>query len=135
MYLGEMQAERDHNLESEVSWPGTYRGRNGRDARQGGFMSFTMKVKPGPLVLQASYWGDDRREYDILIDGEKLTTVTHKTAPKPGVFFDEEYPVPERFTAGKSQVLIRLQPGERSTGMIFGVRLFTAAPSTTKVEA
>ncbi|ESQ86529.1 hypothetical protein ABAC460_23290 [Asticcacaulis sp. AC460] len=133
MYLGEMQAERDHNLESDVSWPGTYRGRNGRDARQGGFMSFTMKVKPGPLVLQASYWGDDRREYDILIDGEKLTTVTHKAAPKPGVFFDEEYPVPERFTAGKSQVLIRLQPGERSTGMIFGMRLFTAAP--LKVEA
>ncbi|MDC7677396.1 glycoside hydrolase family 127 protein [Asticcacaulis machinosus] len=128
MHLGEMQPERDHNLESDVSWPGSYRGRYGRDARQGGFMQFTMKVRPDvPLILQASYWGDDRRQYDILIDGEKLTTVTHATAPKPGEFFDEQYPVPERFTKGKSQVLIRLQPsGGRSTGMVFGMLLFTA---------
>jgi len=133
MHLGEMQAERDHNLESDVSWPGTYRGRNGRDARSGGFMSFTMKVRPGPLIMQASYWGDDRCEFDILIDGEKMTTVTHKTAVKPGEFFAEQYPVPEALTRGKTQVTVKLQPTEgRSTGMVFGVLLFTAAPSDAK---
>ena len=132
MHLGEMQAERDHNLESDVSWPGTYRGRNGRDARSGGFMLFRMNVKPGPLVMQASYWGDDRCEFDILIDGEKLTTVSHKTPLKPGEFFDEQYPVPEALTRGKTSVIVKLVPKEgRSTGMVFGVLLFTAAPSTT----
>lgn len=136
MYLGEMQAERDHDLQSDVSWPGTYRGRNGRDARQGGYMSFIMKVsrdsKPaGPLELQATYWGDDRCGFDILIDGQKLTSVVHEKAPHPGQFFDETYPVPESFTTGKSQVLIKLQPQEnRSTGMIFGLRLFTAGPAS-----
>ncbi|ESQ91150.1 glycoside hydrolase family 127 protein [Asticcacaulis benevestitus] len=131
MHLGEMQAERDHNLESDVSWPGTYRGRNGRDARSGGFMSFKMNVKPGPLVMQASYWGDDRCEFDILIDGETLTTVSHKTPVKPGEFFDEAYPVPEALTRGKTTVTVKFVPKEgRSTGMIFGVLLFTAAPST-----
>ncbi len=132
MHLGEMQAERDHNLESDVSWPGTYRGRNGRDARSGGFMSFKMSTKSGPLIMQATYWGDDKRDFDILIDGVKLTSVSHKS-PKPGEFFDETYPVPEEFTKGKSSILVKLKPHEgRSTGMIFGVLLFTATPSNLK---
>jgi DUF1680 family protein len=133
MHLGEMQAERDHNLESDVSWPGTYRGRNGRDARSGGFMSFTMTVKPGPLVMQATYWGDDKCAFDILIDGQKMTTVSHKTPVKPGEFFDEQYPVPEALTQGKTSVTVKFVPVEgRSTGMVFGVLLFTAAPSDVK---
>jgi hypothetical protein len=132
MHLGEMQAERDHNLDSDVSWPGTYRGRNGRDARSGGFMSFTLKVKPGPLVMQATYWGDDRCEFDILIDGQKMTTVSHKS-PRPGAFFDEQYPVPEALTQGKTSVTVKLVPHEgRSTAMVFGVLLFTAVPSDVK---
>lgn len=132
MYLGEMQAERDHDLQADVSWPGTYRGRNGREARQGGYMSFKLKVardglKPSPLVLQATYWGDDKCDYDILIDGQKVTTVSHN-APHPGVFYDEEYAIPETATKGKTEVTLRLQPRQLrgGTGMIFGFRLFTA---------
>jgi DUF1680 family protein len=132
MHLGEMQAERDHGLESDVSWPGTYRGRNGRDARSGGFMSFKMKVKPGPLVMQATYWGDDRCDFDILIDGQLLTTVSHKTPVKPGAFFDEQYPVPEALTTGKTEVIVKLVPKEgRSTAMVFDILLFTSAPAGT----
>ncbi len=135
MYLGEMQAERDHDLQSDVSWPGTYRGRNGRDARQGGFMEFHMKatkdgVSPGPLTLQATYWGDDRCGFDILIDGQKAVTVSHPKALHPGAFFDEDYALPPALTAGKTSLVVRLQPHENSsTGMIFGLRLFTAAPA------
>lgn len=133
MHLGEMQPERDHNLESDVSWPGTYRGRNGRDARQGGFMQFTMKVRQtpgldaGPLQLQATYWGSDKRAFDVLIDGQKAVSVAHTEAPRPGAFFDEVYDIPEDLTKGKEAVTVRLQPTNgRSTGMIFGLRLFTA---------
>jgi hypothetical protein len=62
-----------------------------------------------------------------------MTTVSHKTPLKPGEFFDETYPVPEALTAGKSKVTVRLVPVEgRSTGMVFGVLLFTAAPSDMK---
>jgi uncharacterized protein len=133
MHLGEMQPERDHNLEADVSWPGTYRGRNGRDARQGGFMQFTMKVRKtsgidaGPLQLQATYWGSDKRSFDVLIDGQKAVSVAHTEAPRPGEFFDEVYDIPETLTKGKETVTVRLQPTNgRSTGMIFGLRLFTA---------
>jgi hypothetical protein len=128
MHLGEMQPERDHNLTSDISYPVVYRGRNGRDARSGGFFQFAMKVKPGPLVLEATYWGDERkRAFDILIDGQKIAT-QELEAIKPGQFIDIDYPVPEALTRGKASVIVRFQPHTgHSAGPVFGVRLFTPA--------
>jgi uncharacterized protein len=132
MHLGEMQPERDHSLTSDISYPVVYRGRNGRDARTGGFFQFSMAVKPGPLVLEASYWGDERkRAFDILIDGQKIAT-QELEAIRPGEFIDIDYPVPEALTRGKKSVMVRFQPHSGHTaGPVFGVRLFTPkAPST-----
>jgi len=128
MHLGEMQPERDHGLTSDISYPVVYRGRNGRDARTGGFFQFNMKVKPGPLVLEATYWGDERkRAFDILVDGQKIAT-QELEALKPGQFIDVDYPVPEALTRGKASVTIRFQPHTGHTaGPVFGVRLFTPA--------
>lgn len=125
MHLGEMQAERDHNLESEISYPVVYRGRNGRDARTGGFFSFDFEVAPGPLKLQASYWGEERaREFYILIDGEKVATQT-LDFDKPGKFFDVVYDIPESVTKGKKKVNVRFEPKKGNTaGPVFGVLLF-----------
>ncbi len=130
MHLGEMQPERDHKLTSDISYPVVYRGKKGRDARSGGFFEFDMAVKPGPLILQATYWGSEgNRTFDILIDGQKLTTVT-LNRDKPGEFFDAEYPVPEAMTRGKQTIRLRLVPKERSTvGPVFGMRLFSAKPA------
>ena len=131
MHLGEMQPERDHNLTSEISYPVAYRNRNGRDARSGGFFEFDMKVRPGPLILQATYWGEERkRQFDILVDGVKIAT-QQLQADHPGKFFDVEYPVPEALTQGKTKVRVRFAPPERNTaGPVFGVRLFTAQPAS-----
>jgi DUF1680 family protein len=132
MHLGEMQPERDHNLTSEISYPVSYRGRNGRDARSGGYFEFTMKTKPGPLVLQASYWGSERaRDFDILVDNVKLAT-QHLDNDQPGKFFDVEYPLPPALTKGKGSVKVKFVPHDRSSaGPVFGVRLFTAKPGAT----
>lgn len=132
MHLGEMQPERDHNLTSELSWPVAYRGRNGRDARSGGFFEFEMKTKPGPLILQATYWGDERgRDFDILIDNVKVATQRLEN-DRPGKFFDVEYPLAEALTKGKAKVKVRFVPHERNTaGPVFGVQIFTAKPATT----
>jgi uncharacterized protein len=134
MHLGEMQPERDHNLTSEISYPVAYRNRNGRDARSGGFFEFDMKVRPGPLILQATYWGEERkRQFDILVDGVKIAT-QQLQADHPGKFFDVEYPVPEALTQGKTKVRVRFTPPERNTaGPVFGVRLFTAQPASKPV--
>jgi DUF1680 family protein len=132
MHLGEMQPERDHNLTSELSYPVAYRNRNGRDARSGGFFEFDMKVRPGPLILQATYWGEERsRDFDILVDNVKVAT-QHLEADRPGKFFDVEYPLSETLTQGKTKVRVRFAPRDRSTaGPVFGVQLFTAKPAST----
>jgi DUF1680 family protein len=128
MHLGEMQAERDHALDAKLSYPVVYRGRNGRDARAGGYFEFTLKTRPGPLVLQATYWGEERnRRFRILVDGVLIAT-ERLEANRPGEFFEQDYPIPAAVTEGKQAVRVRFEPEERvSAGPVFGVRLFTAA--------
>ncbi|MGW8136271.1 beta-L-arabinofuranosidase domain-containing protein [Sphingomonas zeae] len=132
MHLGEMQPERDHGLTSDISYPVSYRGRQGRDARSGGYFEFTMAVRPGPMILQGTYWGEERaRDFDILVDNVKVAT-QHLENDKPGAFFDVEYPLPPALTTGKKSVRVRIVPHDRSTaGPIFGMRLFAAKAGAT----
>jgi len=133
VHLGEMQPEHDHGLTSDQSWPVSYRNRNGRDARSGGFFEFTMKAKPGPLILQATYWGEERgRDFDILVDNVKVAT-QHLGGDTPAKFIDIEYPLPLALTDKKTELKVRFVPHDRSSaGPVFGVVLFSAKPGTTK---
>ena len=128
MHLGEMQPERDHGLISDNSYPVTYRGRHGRDARSYGYFACRMRVRPGPLVLRASYWGEERnKHFDILIDGTRIATQQLDGA-RPGEFFDVDYPIPPELTNGKDQVTVRFQPTtERDRcGPVFGIWMLSA---------
>jgi hypothetical protein len=128
MHLGEMQPERDHQLESDISNPVTYRGRNGRDARTGGYFSFRMKAAPGPLVLQATYWGEERnRDFHISIDGVRVARVQLQGEDQ-GVFIERAYPLPEQLTRGKDSLLVRFEPEPgHSAGPVFGCLLYRDA--------
>jgi DUF1680 family protein len=132
MHLGEMQPERDHKLTSEISYPVSYRGLNGRDARSGGFFEFDLKVEPG-VTLQATYWGDERqREFEILLDGQKLAS-QRLNLDQPGKFFEVQYPVPDAWVSGKKTVRVKFVPLPRNTaGPVFGVRLFRNKPAQSK---
>lgn len=127
MPLGDTKGEREHALVSQESWPDRYRGHQGREARTGGFFEFTLAVIPGPLTLQATYWGNERdRTFDISIDGIPLST-QRLDADRPGKFFDVRYPVPESLTAGKRTIRVRFEPKNGGTaGPVFGIRLFAA---------
>jgi hypothetical protein len=132
MHLGEMQPERDHNLSSDISYPVAYRGRNGRDARTGGFFAFEMKVRPDvPLTLEATYWGEERnRDFYISVDG---TRIAHETLDgrAPGTFVDRDYPIPPELTKGKTKVMVRFDPEPGHTaGPVFGCRIYTPASKT-----
>ena len=138
MHLGEMQAEHDHNLQSDISWPVVYRARNGRDARNGGYFSFDFKVTrdgkdAGPLILQATYWGsENNRIFDIMVDGTVIAT-ERLSGRQPGAWIDVDYPVPEALTKAKQKVTVRFQPKEgKSAGPVFGVKLFTATAASSK---
>ncbi|MFS0774022.1 beta-L-arabinofuranosidase domain-containing protein [Sphingomonas sp. 1P08PE] len=133
MHFGEMQPERDHDLESEQSWPVSYRGRNGRDVRSGGYMAFTLKTRQGPLILQATYWGEDRnRGFDILVDDVKVASEQLK-GETPGKFVDVDYALPLALTRGKAALRIRIVPHDGQTaGPVFGARLLAAKAGETR---
>jgi hypothetical protein len=131
MNLGEMQPERDHSLTAKNSYAVTYRGRHGRDARTFGFFEYKAKVRPGPLTLQATYWGDERDKlFDILIDGKKIATQA-LTGSNPGDFFTIDYAIPAELTEHRDEVTVRFEPSNDHSrcGPVFGIRIFTPATS------
>jgi len=125
MHLGEMQPERDHELRSDISYPVSYRGKNGRDARTGGFFEFKSKVVDEPLTLQATYWGQERKRlFHILIDGTRIASET-LGYNKMGEFIERDYPIPQELLKGKSTVTVRFEPEKGHTaGPVFGVLIF-----------
>jgi hypothetical protein len=127
MRLGDEADEKAHDLKSNISYAVVYRRRKGRDARSGGFFEFTAKTKPGPLVLQATYWGGERnRRFRILIDGEAIASVRLDGEPD-GEFTVRDYPIPTALTEGKQTVRIRFDPETGFTaGPSFGVRIIGA---------
>ena len=125
MHLGEMQPERDHELRSEFSYPVSYRGKNGRDARTGGFFEFKAKVVDEPLTLKATYWGQERKRlFHILVDGTRIASET-LGYDKMGEFIERDYPIPQELLKGKSTVVVRFEPEKGHTaGPVFGVLIF-----------
>ncbi|HEX5324076.1 MAG TPA: DUF6805 domain-containing protein, partial [Capsulimonadaceae bacterium] len=122
---GNQQSEVDHHLQSQNSNTG-YFNRNWRDASQGGWFSFTMKVDPNsPLELQCAYWGSDagNRDFDILIDGTPIATQVLENN-HPGEFFEVSYDIPPALVAGKTSVTVELKakPGAMAGGL-FGCRM------------
>jgi hypothetical protein len=130
MRLGEMQPERDHAFQGERSVPNHYNDQPCRDARQGGWFSFAVKVLPDrPVALAATYWGSDEsnRVFDILVEGTRVATQTLERN-RPGAFFVETYPIPPELTRGKEKVTVRFQahPG-KTAGRVFECRIVRPA--------
>jgi hypothetical protein len=124
--IGEMQPERDHNLQSSaMSYVDEALGRTGREARPGNFFAFDMKTLPDQnCSLLLTYFGDDKdRMFDILVDGVKLTTVQWNGG-KTGKFYDFNYPIPSDMTMNKTKVTIRIEANyKKAAGRIFGCRI------------
>jgi DUF1680 family protein len=122
--MGEMQPERDHHFEGENTYPDEFKGRMMRVAREGWF-SVNMKVYKGqPMGLVVEYWGGfpGSKTFDILIDGEYLTTenISNKSE---GQFLDEIYKIPDGMTVNKTSVEVTLKAHEGNmVGPIFSVR-------------
>ncbi|OHE82809.1 MAG: hypothetical protein A2107_06295 [Verrucomicrobia bacterium GWF2_62_7] len=126
---GEQQPETDHGFKGEKTNAGEFHGRKWRDAHAGWFSYELKTLSDKPMVLVCSYWGSDggRREFDILVDGERIAT--QKLAKnKPGEFFDVEYPISNQLTAGKQRVAVRFQAHPQAiAGGVFGLRMMKSA--------
>jgi uncharacterized protein len=124
--LGDQHSEGAHGLASALSYPLTYRGRPGRDARDGGFIAFEVAVCDGPVALRLTYWGEERaRAFVIRVDGVAVAT-QRLGSDHPGRFFDVEYPLSAALTGGKARVGVRIEPEAGSAaGPVFGCRVVT----------
>ncbi len=126
---GEMQPERDHNVQGEKTEALEALGRKLRHAYDGGWFSFEMKVEPSAgNDLVCTWWGDEsgERNFDILVDGVKIASqkLLHN---QPGKFWDATYPIPSELTRNKQKVTVKLQaqPGNFAGGL-FGCRMLRA---------
>jgi hypothetical protein len=119
--LGDEDSETEHGLTSEISYPVSYRGRPGRDARTEGFFEFDVQSAPGPLILRLTYWGGERdRRFGIVVNGRRIAD--EKLLGGRGLeFVDVDYPLPEGL---EGPLRVRLQPEKGFTaGPVFGVRV------------
>lgn len=124
--IGEQQPEIDHNLRFEKSQSGSGpEGRRWRHAPDGGWFSYDLKL-PAPEVkasLYVVYWGlDQGREFDLLVDGTPLTTVSLRGGKSE--YYGVEYELPSSLVAGKETITVRFQakPGQTAGG-IFDLRV------------
>ena len=124
--LGRMQDERDHNFDGEKTYKGLFRNRHWRDARDGGWFSFEMKVMPDmPVRLVCMYWGSDGpgRDFDIIVDDSKIAS-EHLNQNHPSRFFTVMYDIPEQLTRGKNKVTVKFKAHPwRSAGGVYECRI------------
>jgi hypothetical protein len=124
--IGEMQAERDHNVEGENTGAGEFNGRKLRDARDGGWFSFEVTVPAeGDAELLVDYWGGENpaRVFDVIVNGKTIDTTTlHRDAPER--FFTRSYPLPAELLGGKTKATVKFdaKPGNYAGG-VFGIRV------------
>ena len=119
--VGNDQYEFSHNLKSENSSSGNFKGLIYRDASSEGWFSYDMAVDNTVTnYLKVKYYsGDVGRKFKIRIDGVLLADVTLED-PVPNNFYDVYYEIPENMVDGKSHVTIEFRAEKNSfAGGIF----------------
>lgn len=124
---GEQQPEADHNLQHENSETGIWKNRHLRHVAAPGWFSYELRVQPDkPILLYVLYWGHEtgRRTFDILIDGQKLTTENTVEKWNKDEFISVEYPVPAEIVKEKERVTVTFKPHPgHYAGGIFDLRI------------
>ena len=123
MRIGEMQPERDHDLQAEKNDLRDSNGQAFRTPLEGGWFEFRMKVDSScQNELVMTYWGNDRTKptFEVLVNGQHLATETLPNL-KQNQYFDETLALPIEQTKGKDDVRIRVQalPGHAAGSLSF----------------
>lgn len=121
---GEMQAERDANMQGEDTTPVRLQGRPGRRGR--GWFSFDLPADSAqPLALVVTYnqdeWQD--RTFEILVDNVRVGEQTIERRG-PLRFFDARYSVPAELVRGKQKITVKFQATQgNEIAAVYGLRL------------
>lgn len=124
--FGEMQPERDHNVQGEHTRIGEANDRTYREADEHGWFSFEMKVNQDiDNQLMFTYWGSERgrKMFDIYVEGEKIGT-QELNNNDAGKFFDVVYVIAGDKLKGKQSITVKLiaLPGKR-VGAVYAARI------------
>lgn len=124
--IDDAPSESAHNLQTRYSTNGKYMERGVRDARLGGCVSYRLKVDATqPMILRCTYWGNDNdgRRFDVLVDDVVVAT-QQLEFNDPGRFFDVEYDLPQKLTAGKTNVTVWFQAyPQKTAGGFYGCKM------------
>lgn len=126
---GDRESEREHGMETVNSHWGDRFERKWRDARDGGYMMYNMKVTDSkPLVLYIVFMSNDfgERKFDVLIDGKVLDTID-LARESDGIktrLFHRLVKIPPELVKGKTEAAIKLH-GKRGNfaGGIWELRI------------
>lgn len=119
--VGNDQYEFSHNLKSENSTSGNYKGLMFRDATSEGWFSYDMKVDNTVTnYLKVKYYsGDVGRKFKIFVDDMLLADVTLQN-PNPNNFYDVYYEIPQDMIGEKSVITVKFKAEKDSfAGGIF----------------
>lgn len=108
--VGNDQYEFSHNLKSENSTSGNFKGLMFRDASSDGWFSYDMTVdNTATNYLKVKYYsGDVGRKFKIFVDGELLADVTLEN-PNPKNFYDVYYEIPQEMIGDKIKITVKFQ--------------------------
>src|SRR5258708_8101157 len=124
---GEMQPERDFNMQGEETSTDRIMGRAARRGVK--WFSFDMPVDSShPMVLVVSYYSDEwrKRTFDVLVEGQKVGDQTIEKGG-PVHFFDAEYRIPADLVQGKQKAVVRFQATNgNEIAAVFGLRMIRA---------
>ena len=128
---GQMQTERDFNMQGENSSPAQLLGHFGR--RGTAWFSFDVPVDQAhPMTLAVTYnHGEQQnRTFDILVEGVKVGEQSiPRLSPEQqnSDFFDVEYKVPAELLKGKQKVTVRFQSTNgNGIATVYGIRMVRA---------
>ncbi len=127
---GEQQPESDHFFKGEGSEAGVHLGRHWRHAS--GWFSYDLRdPQHQAKFLRITYFGPDAgREFDILINGQRLAEVTLAEG-KGADFYQVDYELPVEWVRAAENGVLTLKfeakPGSIAGG-IYGVRLLRDKP-------
>lgn len=121
--VGNDQYESQHNIQGVSTTSGSFGGYIYRDAGQGGWFSYDLKVDPAinNYLMVKYYSGDVGRTFNIYADETLLAEVTLEN-PDPNNFYDKLYAFPKELVEGKTQVTIKFETrGASNAGGIFDI--------------
>jgi len=132
--IGDTASESAHNFKGQRTNTGNgaygqFAEKHWRDASNGGFFSYDLKIPADqPVLLSCMYWGQETgsRTFDIFANDQLLTTTTLTDKGTPE-FYTVDTPIPDTLTQGKATLTLRFQPKSNNTaGGIFDLRILPA---------